>query len=176
MDLDLSRVRFRYLPSQERPVWPSLNPLRRLSYERDWGREISAGYDLFIDSSDNVPYFCHARRGVLLTHFPLVSFQGFHGRTTQEWRSRPWLSRLGTDFYQLLEWSRRFATHDLFLVNSDITRRWLRQPFEREGVRGGPPAIATWDGPANQGADHPDHRCVLAHAAQETRGDPQSVP
>ncbi len=139
MDLDLSRVRFRYLPRRGRPGWPSLNPLRRLGYERDWGRDISAGYDLFIDSSDNVPYFCHARRGVLLTHFPLVSFEEFHGRTTEEWLSRSWISRLSVDFYHRLEWSRRFATYDLCMVNSHFTRRWLQRLWQRDSAVVYPP-------------------------------------
>jgi glycosyltransferase involved in cell wall biosynthesis len=139
MELDLSRVRFRYVPPRERPAWSSVNPLRRLHSERDWGREISEGYDLFIDSSDNVPFFCHAHRGVLLTHFPLVSFEEFHGHTTETWRSRVWARRMAADIFHRLEWSRRFATYDLCLVNSEFTRRWMKRRWGLDSVVVYPP-------------------------------------
>ena len=139
MELDLSRVHFRYVPRLERPSWPSANPLRRLNYERDWGRDLSAGYDLFIDSSDNVPFFCHAHHGALLIHFPLVSFEEFHGHTTASWTSRSWFKRLAGQFFHRLEWRRRFGTYPLCLVNADFTRRWIKRRWGLESVVVYPP-------------------------------------
>jgi glycosyltransferase involved in cell wall biosynthesis len=127
MELDLSGVGFRYVPRRERPVWTSANPVRRLRFESRWCRDVSAGYDLFIDSSDNVPFFCHARRGVLLTHFPLVTFEEFHGHTTEAWRARPWPKRLAARLFHRVEWARRFATYALCLVNSEFSQRWLKR-------------------------------------------------
>jgi glycosyltransferase involved in cell wall biosynthesis len=127
MEVDLSRVHFRFLPRLERTGWPTANPLRRLRYEREWGREISAGYDLFIDSSDNVPFFCHARRGALLTHFPLVTFDEFHGHCEEEWPKRSWLKRLAAGHFHRLEWRRRFATYESCIVNSEFTRQWMKR-------------------------------------------------
>lgn len=127
MELDLSQVGFRYVPRQERLAWPSVNPLRRLKYEREWRRDISSGYDLFIDSSDNVPFFCHARQGVLLTHFPLVTFDEFHGHTSETWQRRSWPKRLAANFFHRLEWNRRFATYNLCIANSHFTQRWIKR-------------------------------------------------
>jgi glycosyltransferase involved in cell wall biosynthesis len=139
MELDLSRVRFRYVPHRERPAWSSTNPMRRLQCERQWGREISKGYDLFIDSSDNVPYFCHARRGVLLTHFPLVTFEEFHGHTTEAWQSRAWPKRVAADVFHRIEWGRRFASYDLYLTNSEFTRHWMKRRWGLQSVVVHPP-------------------------------------
>lgn len=139
MELDLSRVEFRYVPHQERPAWPSSNPLRRLKYEREWGREISAGYDLFIDSSDKVPFFCHAPRGALLIHFPLVTFEEFHGHNVETWQrsSRP--KRFVRNLFHRLEWNRRFATYQLCLVNSQFTQQWIKRLWGMNSVVVYPP-------------------------------------
>jgi glycosyltransferase involved in cell wall biosynthesis len=139
MELDLSRVQFRYVPRQERPAWPSANPLRRLKYEREWGREISAGYDLFVDSSDNVPFFCHARQGALLTHFPLVTFEEFHGHAAESWQKRSWPKRLAAQFFHRLEWKRRFATYQLCVVNANFTRQWIKRLWGLDSVVVNPP-------------------------------------
>jgi glycosyltransferase involved in cell wall biosynthesis len=102
-------------------------PWERLRRERQWGADISAGYDVFIDSSDAIPYFCHARKGVLLTHFPLVRFDEFHGHTTKEWRRRSPLKRILAGTFHRLEWSQRFATYQYCIVNSEFTRAWMKR-------------------------------------------------
>ena len=147
LDVDLSRVCFRYLPRCERPTWPSRHPLRRLEMERRWGREISRPYDLFVDSSDVPPFFCHAERGVLLIHFPLVGFEEFHGRDTEAWRSWSRARRMLVGMFHRLEWNRRFRTYERCIVNSEFTRRWIKRlwgldaevvyPPLREGVHSG---------------------------------------
>jgi len=139
MELDLSRVAFRYVPCQERPAWPSSNPLRRLKFEREWGREISTGYDLFIDSSDKVPFFCHAPRGALLIHFPLVTFEEFHGHNSETWRQRSWPKRLAGQLFHRLEWQRRFATYQLCVVNAHFTQQWIKRLWGLNSVVVFPP-------------------------------------
>lgn len=139
MELNLSRVEFRYVPAEERPAWPSSNPLKRLKYEREWGREISAGYDLFIDSSDKVPFFCHANRGALLVHFPLVTFEEFHGHNTETWRQRSWSKRLLGQLFHRLEWNRRFATYQLCIVNAHFTQQWIKRLWGLNSVVVYPP-------------------------------------
>lgn len=127
MDVDLSRVAFRYAPPAERPAWPTRNPLARLRLERDWQGELSAGYDVYIDSSDVPPFFCHARRGVLLVHFPLVSRDEFHGRANGSWSQQPWLARAAKSCWQDWEWRARMSDYDLCLANSEFTRGWIQR-------------------------------------------------
>jgi glycosyltransferase involved in cell wall biosynthesis len=127
LEVDLSQVAFRYVPCEDRPAWPTRNPLARLRLERDWRREISAGYDLFIDSSDVPPYFCHAKRGALLVHFPLVSRDDFHGRVNGQWHGTPWPARVAKAQLQNWEWRSRMSTYQLCVVNSNFTRGWIRR-------------------------------------------------
>jgi glycosyltransferase involved in cell wall biosynthesis len=139
LELDLARVKFRYVPRCERPSWGPANPLRRYRLERDWQADISRPYDLFIDNSDSVPFFCHAPRGVLITHFPLVRFEEFHGHQTRDWRSRSLLSRLLSGSYHRLEWRRRLATYGLVLTCSEFSRGWLKALWGRDAVVVYPP-------------------------------------
>lgn len=139
MDVDLSRIRFRYVPPADRPAWPTRNPLARLRLERDWQSQISAGYDLFIDSSDVPPFFCHARRGVLLVHFPLITRDEFLGRVNGSWSQQSWLARAAKSRFQNWEWRERMATYDLCLANSEFTRGWIRQRWGLESQVVNPP-------------------------------------
>jgi glycosyltransferase involved in cell wall biosynthesis len=127
LELDLSEVRFRLVERRDRPSWPSRNPLVRLRLERAWCREISMPYDVFIDSSDIPPFFCHAHRGVLITHFPLISFEEFHGRNTDAWRCRSAPAKWALSLFHRLEWRSRFQSYDRFVVNSEFTKRWIRR-------------------------------------------------
>lgn len=127
MQVDLSKVQFRYIPRIVRPNWPTINPLLRLKMERELGKEVSQPYDLYIDSSDIPPLFSHARRSALLVHFPLVTFEEYHGRNTEQWQTRSAPKRWLTSLFQQLEWRRRFATYQLFMVNSEFTKSWLKK-------------------------------------------------
>lgn len=144
MELDLSNVSFRYVPQRDRPAWTTANPVVRYRTEREWCSDISRGYDLFIDNSDNVPFFCHAKRGILITHFPLVQFEEFHGHLTDAWRRRSWLKRTLTKLYHGLEWRRRFSKYDLILTCSEFAREWLRKYWKREAVVVYPPVRNTF--------------------------------
>jgi glycosyltransferase involved in cell wall biosynthesis len=127
MDLDLSRVSFRYVPPVERPSRPPRSPWGRLRLERELGAEISRPYDLFIDNSDIPPLFCHAKRGVLVTHFPLVRFEEFHGYTSEGWRRRPLPVKLASRLFNRLEWSLRCNTYDINITSSNYARRWTKR-------------------------------------------------
>ncbi|MGD9644485.1 MAG: glycosyltransferase family 4 protein [Pirellulales bacterium] len=158
LDVDFSRVRFRFEPDRQHGRWTTNNPWKRLRCESQWCADLSAPYDVFIDSSDRVPYFCHARRGVLLTHFPLVSFEEYHGRLGPAWSRRPWPWRAAASAFQRVEWRRRFATYDLCLVNSQYTKSW----FERLW---GPPAQVLYP-PLREGfTPQPKERLILAIGA-----------
>lgn len=123
LDVDLSRINFRYVPRRERPAW-SGGPRQRLKNEREWCRDISDGYDLYIDSSDNIPYFCHASHGVLLTHFPLVTYEQFHNQQdSQSISPLRWMKNR----YHRWEWRNRFATYEHAIVNSRFTQGWLQR-------------------------------------------------
>lgn len=126
LELDLARVGFRYMPRAERPVCSTANPLVRLRQERDWCRELSDPYDLFIDNSDLPPFFCHAPRGVLFIHFPGITYGGYHGHLSPEWMSRPGWKRCLTRLYHRVEWRQRFGSYDLYFVNSAYGQGWLR--------------------------------------------------
>ena len=139
MGLDLSRVTFRYVPPIERPSWSTRNPLSRLRRERELGAEISRPYDLFIDSSDIPPLFCHARRGVLLIHFPLLSFAEFHGHATDGWERRPSLARWTSRWFHRWEWRQRLSGYQLCVVNSAFTQRWLKRLWGRDAEIVNPP-------------------------------------
>ncbi len=144
LELDLTEVKFRYVPRRERPLWGSANPLRRYQLEREWQADLSRPYDLFIDNSDNVPFFCHAPQGVLITHFPLVRFEEFHGHQTDEWRKRSPLSRFLSRSYHRVEWRRRLATYQLTLTCSEFSRTWLRRLWGREAAVVYPPVRASF--------------------------------
>lgn len=127
LQIDLSAVRFRHVPRLGRPAWRARTPWGRLRLEREWRREISEPYDVFIDSSDTPPCFCHARYGVLLIHFPLMTYEEFHGHTSDAWQRRPAPVRWLGAFVHRWEWRRRFAGYQLCLVNSHFTKTWIKR-------------------------------------------------
>ena len=120
--VDLSRITFRYLPARKRPLYRSRNPWKRFGWERELDREISEPYELFINSSEAIPCFCHARHGVLISHFPLVTFAEFNSRNDDKWDSRNAAVRLAVDAYQRFEWRRRFGSYELTMTNSNYSR------------------------------------------------------
>lgn len=127
MQVDLSKVNFRCVPKINRQTAIRI-PLRsKLHFERQLGRELSEPYDLYLDSSDTPPYFNHARKGVLLTHFPLTSFDRFYGREIPNWKASSLLKRTLKHCYQNFEWRSRVSTYDLVLTNSAFTQKWLKQ-------------------------------------------------
>jgi glycosyltransferase involved in cell wall biosynthesis len=133
IELDFSRIQFRYVPRPARPQQAG-GLLARYRRERDWCAEISQPYDLFINSSDGVPFFNHARSGVLISYFPSMLFEEFHGYGTVEWQRRNVLLRKLSGLYHRLEWQRRFDTYNLIFTVSRYSSKWLRTLWNREGI------------------------------------------
>jgi len=75
----------------------------------------------------------------LLTHFPLIGYDVFHQHTDETWQRRSAGGRLLRRMFHRYEWSRRMATYDLCIVNSQFTRGWLRRRWKRDAVVVYPP-------------------------------------
>lgn len=131
IEIDFSRIGFRYVPRPVRPTQMG-GLVSRYRGEKEWCADISRPYDLFINTSDGVPFFCHAGAGVLVSYFPLMQFEEFHGHETPEWRNRPSLMRKLSSIYHRLEWRRRFATYNVVLTVSTYSKKWLRTIWDRE--------------------------------------------
>ena len=126
MELDLSRVSFRCLPRPERPKEQAKRPFQRLKEESLFCREYSEPYDVFIESGDVPPVFNHAKKGVIIVHFPLVSFDEFFMHHMDLWKQQSWLKRWLKSKYQNLEWRCRFGSYHRYLCNSKFTQYWCR--------------------------------------------------
>ena len=128
--LDLDRVRLRFVGRQDRPAFSSPSGLRniarRYQTQARWQEDLSRPYDVFIASIHNLPPFCHARTGVMLTLFP------FEDRMSL-W---PWVDdgisgdrsikqRFRRNYYDWL-WHKRFDSYQQKLCNSEYTRKWSR--------------------------------------------------
>ena len=124
MELDLSRVHFRYEPRPERNFAPSRNPYRHLMNEMTFCRNYSEPYDLFIESGDLPPIFNHAKRGVLIVNFPQMSFDEFNFHEEPQWKNQNFLKRWLKNKYQGIEWRCRFSSYHRYLCNSRFTRGW----------------------------------------------------
>lgn len=132
MEIDLARVALRQVPLPLRSGVLPRNPVARLRAEAALGAELSRPYEVFVDSSDVPPFFCHAPRGVLLTHFPLVAFDAFHGHATAEWQARAGAARWLMEAYHRYEWRHRMSGYRHAIVNSEFTRDWIAR---RWGLR-----------------------------------------
>lgn len=127
IEVDLSNIRFRYVPPLQRVQEGGLNPWRRLGDEAQWGAEISQPYELFINCGNSVPFFCHAPRGVLITFFPETSQDQYHGRTTAAWQSRSGAMKLAARAFHHIEWRRRFRTYQHSITCSRYSQHWLKR-------------------------------------------------
>jgi glycosyltransferase involved in cell wall biosynthesis len=128
--LDLGRVRLRFVGRQDRPDLSSpsglRNIVRRYQAQARWQEDLSRPYDVFIASIHNLPPFCHARTGVMLTLFPFPDRMSL-------W---PWVDdgifgdrsikqRIRRNYYDWL-WRKRFDSYQQKLCNSEYTRKWTR--------------------------------------------------
>jgi hypothetical protein len=124
---DLSRVRFRYVPRQDEPP-AHRNLLRRFEAAREWHREVSEGYDIFVNCTHWLPAFCQAPLGLIVVRFPI------YVRPEREEAARSWPAwkRLRYRAYTEVEWRRRMATYQHCVANSRFTKQWTER---RWGVR-----------------------------------------
>ena len=82
----------------------TFNPFVALREQRDWNRDVSAPYDLFVNHCDFPPMFCHAARGMLVTAFPFLSKHEFQGRIDTAKNGGSVLVAALRVAYQNLEW------------------------------------------------------------------------
>lgn len=123
-EADLSRVGIRYVEPRESPFFPFHASWPQFREARDWYADLSAPYDLFVNSTHGVPPFCRSRYGILLLLFPF-----FDRFATWPWSARgarSLRSRLRTWTYDR-EWNARFATYQSRLAISVYTQRWAKQ-------------------------------------------------
>ena len=142
--INLDRIGSRLVPIPERIRYSASNPLRHYRLERDWAAELSRPYDLFLLSGLTMPFFCHARRGVLLTHFPLETEDEFHGRDGDEWRKRSRLGRGLRTSYQRWLLTQRFRSYDLKIANSEFTKDWIRRRWKTDSEVVYPPVLVEY--------------------------------
>lgn len=127
--VDLSRVTERKLPS---PVWEKLENAS-LKQIRDFCREFSEPYDVFLNASNEPPIFNHARHGVLLTQIPKRSFQQIYAYDSPAWKEQFFLTRFFRKRRNEIEWAGRFSSYQTFISNSNFSKqicwdRWKITP------------------------------------------------
>lgn len=127
LELDLSKISFRFAPRPDRHQLIGSNPLKRLRQEENFCREYSEDADLFINNSDDIPIFSHCKRSVLLTHFPTVTYECFNGREGENWKNNSVFSKLAKMAYQRIEWNARFRGYEKFIVNSQFGQKWIKK-------------------------------------------------
>jgi L-malate glycosyltransferase len=119
---DFDRVLFRYVP-RESETESFGNPIQRYRRARDWHREVSEGYDLFVNCTHWLPCFCHATKGVLLVLFPFY----IRPEQTPEIRELPLWKRLRHAAYYEWEWRQRMATYQRRCAISEFSSEWTRR-------------------------------------------------
>ena len=128
--LDLGATRLRYVQREHRPDLRTPSGLRtvreRYRAQRQWHAALSEPYDVFVNSTHNVPPFCHAPTGVLLTLFPAEN-----RRNLWPWSAAP---EPGDSALKLRMrdagcnwlWEQRFKSYRHRLSISEYTRRWTK--------------------------------------------------
>ncbi len=116
---DLSRVTIRCLP-REGEAGMSRNLFRRFRNARDWHRNVSEGYDVFVNCTHWLPCFCHAKVGLLWVLFPIY----VRPELSDEVRRLPAWKRLRHAAYFGTEWSQRIRTYQQRTTISEFSRRW----------------------------------------------------
>jgi glycosyltransferase involved in cell wall biosynthesis len=128
--LDVSTVRLRLISRQERPDprQPSgvRNLRRRYLAEIGWHADLSRPYDLFINSAHNLPPFCHASTGVLLTLFPLQDRMTLWPWAYDVAPNGRVLKKQVTHLYYNWLWRKRFDSYQHKLSISAYTRKWTK--------------------------------------------------
>ena len=121
----LDGVRLRYVDTEREPPMLTRNPRRRYETERRRHAWLSEPYDVFVSIVHGTPPFCHARLGVLIVLFPVmsapyVSLQG--GIAVGEALRRP-----AGFLYHEWEWRRRMESYRVKTAISELSRVWTRR-------------------------------------------------
>ena len=125
-DVDLNTVNFRYVEPEPNPFVASRRSARRYPEAKEWQREVSYPYELFINFTHHIPPFCHARMGVLIVLFPFYNPLAFWPFRVDAYDTSSVLWKFARKTYYNWEWKRRMASYALKLTNSAFTARWTR--------------------------------------------------
>jgi glycosyltransferase involved in cell wall biosynthesis len=160
--LPLENVRLRSVPMEPQPALPQ-NPKRRFHAARDWRKDLSAPYDLFVAVVHDLPPFCHAPNGVLIALFPAFN-------PTYIWpqQEEPLLEDLMPRkrierSYHLWEWKQRLDSYQLKLSISGYVREWTRRRWGVESQILYPSGDANFD-------DAPKENLILSVGRFATQG------
>ncbi|MBM3778312.1 MAG: glycosyltransferase family 4 protein [Acidimicrobiia bacterium] len=123
----LDGVRFRYVPRQPNPFLDEGASWRSLRRCRQWHRSLSEPYDLFVNSTHQMPPFCRAPRGVLLVLFPFFNPHDAWPWTPMESDRRGRVWRGVRRACYAWEWRQRFRTYQTTLAISEFASRWTRR-------------------------------------------------
>jgi glycosyltransferase involved in cell wall biosynthesis len=130
MQLDLSRVDFRYFPGEFRPFAACTSASQRIQQEKDWSRAISEPYDLFINCTHPVPSPSYAKNGVLVSLFPFEDYETFYGMKAPAWQQKNRMGRLARQIYARSDWKKRFKSYGLNLTTSQFVQHWLQKLWQ----------------------------------------------
>ena len=161
LDLDLSRVRFRMIPSLEgRAKIPATrNPVARFRSIAEEHADLSRDFDLFLGNfSFHVPSFNCSPRGVLVVDFPFKSYEWWHdfGQPPPHWTSPAGAAKR---LYRWHLWRERFASYHRILTYSEFSRTWLRRRWFIESTVVYPPRPG-WCDAGSQGINDSGRRKV----------------
>ena len=131
----LDNVALRCVPRDEESGQRSQLPWVRYSQARAWHRELSAGRDVFINCTHDMPPFCAAKQGVLVVLFPF--HRPVHLASAPD--NRPGALRRA---YHRWEWKRRLATYTATISISDYTRTWTSRWWGTDSMVVHPPVHA----------------------------------
>lgn len=121
---DLSAVQMRSVVTRPYSFGTTHNPWRRYKQARDWQRELSEPYDLFVNFTHGFPPFCHAGRGVLVVMFPFHSppYSSHLESSGSVNGTAP--SKRFSSIYHNWEWRRRLESYQTKTTISRFSRDW----------------------------------------------------
>ena len=127
MGADLSRTSVRLVDS---PDWTQNNSSFSLKSAREFCQEISAPYEVFLNASNDLPIFCNAKNGILLTEFPGCDFDVFFEHNSLEWKNTGFIKRFFRKRKEALIWSCRLSSYQKHWCFSDFTRQWCGKKWQ----------------------------------------------
>ncbi len=122
----LEGVSFRYVAIEPRPT-PTQNPLRRYQNEKNWHRNLSESYELFLNIGHDIPPFCHAPNGVLITLFPAFNPTYIWPQPGEKLLDLSQLRKRVERVYHFWEWKQRMDSYRLKLSISHFVQGWVQK-------------------------------------------------
>ena len=122
----LDKVRLHYVHKPDSQ--PQVSRRRPLIYYRELQKiqaELSAGYDIFVAITHDVPPFSHAGKGALIVLFPLPSAPYVKPEGGVDTKLA--LKRPGRYIYQSWAWKKRMESYGIKTAISDFSRLWAKR-------------------------------------------------